>query len=203
MTLDMIQTMLLLACVGFIFFTYRRLTSRLTSIEKQSAENDNQEDSPTELPEPDIQEIREALKAHIARESRVLELDEFGGKPEYIGYSCGYGPYKIWLSIWIGTDLDIIATNLMIGKEYLETFQKLEENKHKIGWLFPEEEIICASLAKENRRIGVEKHVDLSQRSNWHTISVWARENLEKLFWVISIHDKLSSGDTQTLDTPF
>ena len=53
---------------------------------------------------------------------RVLKLDEFGGKPEYIGYSCGYGPYKIWLSIWIGTDLDIIATNLMIGKNYLKTF---------------------------------------------------------------------------------
>ena len=199
MILDIIQTMLLLACVGFIFFIYRRLTS----IEKQPAKIDNQEERPADLPEPDIQEIREALKAHIGHESRVLKLDEFGGKPEYIGYSCGYGPYKIWLSIWIGTDLDIIATNLMIGKEYLETFKRLEENKHKIGWLFPEEEIICASLAKDNRRIGVEKRIDLSQRSNWHTISVWARENLEKLFWVISLHDKLPSGDTQTLDTPF
>ena len=51
-----------------------------------------------------------------------------------------------------------------------------------------------------NHRIGVEKRVDLSQRSNWDEISIWTRENLEKLFWVISIHDKLSSGDTQTLD---
>ena len=196
MILDIIQTMLLLACVGFIFFIYRRLTS----IEKQPAKSVKQANIPKELPEPDIQEIREALKAHIGRESRVLKLDEFGGKPEYIGYSCGYGPYKIWLSIWIGTDLDIIATNLMIGKDYLKTFERLKGNKHKIEWLFPEEEIICAVLARDNHRIGVEKHIDLSQRSNWDTISVWARENLEKLFWVISIHDKLSSGDTQTLD---
>ena len=40
MILDIIQTMLLLACVGFIFFIYRRLTS----IEKQPAKIDNQED---------------------------------------------------------------------------------------------------------------------------------------------------------------
>ena len=197
MILDIIQTMLLLACVGYIFFIYRRLTS----IEKQPAKIDNQEDKPAELPEPDIQEIREGLKTHIERESSVLELDDFGGA-EFICYSCGYGHFKIWLVIWIGSNLDIIATNLMIGRQYLETFERLKENRHKIEWLFPEEEIIC-DLIGGNHRIGVEKRVDLSQRSNWHTISVWARENLEKLFWVISLHDKLPSGDTQTLDTPF
>ena len=196
MILDIIQTMLLLACVGYIFFIYRRLTS----IEKQPAKIDNQEDRPTELPEPDIQEIREALKAHIGRESRVLKLDEFGGKPEYIGYSCGYGPYKIWLSIWIGTDLDIIATNLMMGKDYLKTFERLKGNKHKIEWLFPEEEIICAVLARDNHRIGLEKHVDLTQRENWQTTSIWARENLEKLFWIISIHDTIQKSNSQVPD---
>ena len=192
MILDIIQTMLLLACIGFIFFIYRRLTS----IEKQPAKIDNQEDKPAELPEPDIQEIREALKAHIERESSVLELDDFRGGWIYMSILVGYGHYKIWLVIWIGGNLDIIATNLMIGEQYLETFERLKENRHKIEWLFPEEEIICG-LIGGNRRIGIEKRVDLSQRSNWHEISVWARENLEKLFWVISIHDKLSSGDTR------
>ena len=190
MILDIIQTMLLLACAGFIFFIYRRLTS----IEKQPAKIDNQEDGPAELPEPDIQEIRKALIAYIERESSVLELDDFGGA-EFICYSCGYGHFKIWLVIWIGSNLDIIATNLMIGRQYLETFERLKENRHKIEWLFPEEEIICG-LIGGNHRIGVEKRVDLSQRSNWDEISIWTRENLEKLFWVISIHDKLSSGDT-------
>ena len=199
MILDIIQTMLLLACVGFIFFIYRRLTS----IEKQPAKIDNQEDRPTELPEPDIQEIREALKAHIGRESRVLKLDDFGGD-EYIGYFCGYGHFKIWLSIWIGTDLDRIATNLMIGKEYLKTFERLQENKHKIEWLFPEKDVLCG-LLRGYYRIGLEKHVDLTQRENWHGISVWARENLEKLFWVIRVHDTIQEIDSQASedDIPF
>ena len=105
MILDIIQTMLLLACVGFIFFIYRRLTS----IEKQPAKIDNQADVPKDLPEPGIQEIREEFIAYIGGESNVLELDDFGGA-EFICYSCGYGHYKIWLVIWIGGNLDIIAT---------------------------------------------------------------------------------------------
>lgn len=195
MILDIIQMMLLLTCVGFIFFIYHRLTS----IEKQPAKSVKQTNVPKDLPEPNIQEIRKALRTYIERESSILELDDFGGD-EYIGYSCGYGPYKIWLSIWIGTDLDIIATNLMIGKEYHEIFERLKGNKDKIEWLFPEKGVLCGLLRNGYYRIGLEKDVDLTQRENWHTISVWARENLEKLFWVISIHDKLSSGDTQTLD---
>lgn len=203
MILDIIQTMLLVTCVGFIFFIYRRITS----IEKQPAtidsQADSQEDRATELSEPNIHEIREALIGHIEPESGVLKLDDFGG-PEYIGYFCGYGPFKIWLSIWIGTDMDIIATNPMMGTSYRNIFERLRENKHKIEWLFPEEEVIC-ELLSNNHRIGVEKRVDLSQRSNWQATSVWARENLEKLFWVISIHDRFSSGDTQTRedDIPF
>ena len=50
MILDIIQTMLLLACVGFIFFIYRRLTS----MEKQPAKSVKQADVPEDLPEPDI-----------------------------------------------------------------------------------------------------------------------------------------------------
>ena len=88
----------------------------------------------------------------------------------------------------------------MMGKEYLETFERLQENKHKIEWLFPEKDVLCGLLRNGYYRIGLEKDVDLTQRENWQTVSVWTRENLEKLFWVISIHDKLSSGDTQTLD---
>ncbi len=195
MILDIIQTMLLLACVGFIFFIYRRLTS----MEKQPAKSVKQADVPEDLPEPDIQEIREEFIAYIGRESSILELDDFG-EDDYICYFCGYGPYKIWLVIWIGPNLNIIATNLMMGKEYLETFERLQENKHKIEWLFSEKDVLCGLLRNGYYRIGLEKDVDLTQRENWQTVSVWTRENLEKLFWVISIHDKLSSGDTQTLD---
>ena len=198
MILDIIQTMLSLACIVSIYLIYRYLTS----IEKQPAKSVKQADVPKDLPEPGIQEIREEFIAYIGGESNVLELDDFGGA-EFICYSCGYGHYKIWLVIWIGGNLDIIATNLMIGEQYLETFERLKESRHKIEWLFPEQEIIC-DLIGGNRRIGIEKRADLSQRENWHEISVWARENLEKLFWVISIHDKLSSVDIRALDdVPF
>ena len=60
-----------------------------------------------------------------------------------IGYSCGYGPYKIWLTIWIGDSLDIVATRLMIGNEYHDTSDRLKENKNKIEWLFSEEAVDC------------------------------------------------------------
>lgn len=180
MILDVTQVVLLLICTGLLAFVCHRLTK--------------QEETPEDLPKPNIHAIRDTLIEYIGRESCSLKLEDFG-EPEYIGYSCGYGPFKIWLSIWIGTDLDKIATNLMIGKEYLKTFERLKGNKHKIEWLFPEEEIICASHGMDNHRIGVGKHVDLSQRENWHTVSVWARENLEKLFWVISIHDAIQQSE--------
>ena len=82
--------MLSLACIVPIIFIYRRLTS----MEKQPAKSLKHANVPEDLPEPDIQEIREALKTYIERESQVLKLNDLGGH-EYIGYSCGYGPYKI------------------------------------------------------------------------------------------------------------
>ena len=146
------------------------------------------------LPEPELREIREALIAYIARESRVLELDDFGPDP-FIGYYCGYGPHKIWLAIWIGTDLDIVATRLMIGREHHNAFERLKENEGKIQWLFPEEEVNYRTFAGGHQGIGVEKHVDLSQRENWDEVSVWVRENLEKLLYVIRIHDAIQESE--------
>ena len=195
MILDVIQIVLLLACTGLLAFVCHRLTSHRA----QPANLVNSEDTPEVLPEPDLNAIRDALIEYIERESRVLELDDFGGD-EYIGYSCGYGHYQIWLSIWIGTDLDRIATNLMIGREHLKTFERLEKNRQKIEVLFPEDDVLC-DLIKGNHRIGVEKYVDLSQRSNWQATSVWARENLEKLFWVISIHDAIQQSNAN--DFPY
>ena len=82
--------MLSLACIVPIIFIYRRLTS----MEKQPAKSLKHANVPEDLPEPGIQEIREEVIAYIGGESNVLELGDLGGH-EYIGYSCGYGPYKI------------------------------------------------------------------------------------------------------------
>ena len=87
-------------------------------IPKVQPANINQEETPEAPLEPDLHEIREALKAYIASESHILELQDFG-EDNYIGYSCGYEPRKIWLTIWIGNSLDIIAIRLMYNNGYL------------------------------------------------------------------------------------
>jgi hypothetical protein len=173
-------------------------------IPKAQPANINQEETPEAPLKPDLHEIREALIAYIDRESRVLKLDDFGGD-EYIGYSCGYEDRKIWLTIWIGRSLDIVATRLMFDNEHRNTFRKIEENKNKIEWLFPEEVVDCKSFSGNRQGIGVEKRVDLTQRGNWQTTSVWVRENLEKLLYVIPIHDNIQESGTQKSedDIPF
>ena len=190
MILDVTQVVLLLICTGLLTFVCHRLTSH-----RAQPANIKQEETPEDLPEPDLHAIRDALIEYIGRESRSLELDDFG-QENYIGYSCGYGPHKIWLTIWIGDSLDIVATRLMIGKEYRNTFERLEENKDKIEWLFPEE-VDYKPFAGGIQGIGIEKRVDLTQRENWQATSVWVRENLEKLLYVIRIHDAIQESDTQ------
>ena len=169
-------------------------------IQEAQPANINQAATPEVPLEPDLHEIREALIAYIDRESHVLKLDDFGGD-EYIGYFCGYGPRKIWLTIWVGTNLDIVATRLMIGNGYHDISERLKENRNKIEWLFPGEVVDCRSFYGNLQGIGVEKRVDLTQRENWHEVSVWVRENLEKLFYVIRIHDAIQESDTQEPDT--
>ena len=193
MILDVIQIVLLLVCTGLISFVCYRFKSYKPQPPR------NQIDALEDLPEPDLREIREALIAYIDRESRVLELDDFGPDP-FIGYSCGYGPHKIWLAIWIGTNLDIVATRLMIGREHHNAFERLKENKDKIQWLLSEEEVNYNPFVGGHQGIGVEKLVDLSQRENWDEISVWVRENLEKLLYVIRIHDAIQESED---DIPF
>ena len=186
MILDMIQIVLLLVCTGLIYhFTSRR---------EPPANGVPQEGALGNLPEPDLHEIREELIAYIDRESRILEFDDFG-PDEFIGYSCGYEHRNIWLTIWIGPGLDIVATRLMIDREYRNTFERLKENKNKIEWLFPEEQVNDRQFTSGSQGIGVEKRVDLSQRENWDEISVWVRENLEKLFYVIRIHDAIQESE--------
>ena len=186
MILDITQIVLLLVCIGLIY--------RFISHREPPANGVPPEVTLGNLPEPDLQEIRGVLIAYIKRESRVLELDDFGSD-EYIGYSCGYGHHKIWLTIWIAPGLDILATRLMIGSEYRNTFERLQENKNKIECLFPEEQVNVRQFTHGSQGIGVEKRVDLSQRENWDEISVWVRENLEKLLYVIRIHDAIQKGD--------
>ena len=181
--------------VGKNVMTALRASWRDEIIPRAQPVNSNQGETSEVLPELGLYDIREALIAYIDRESHDLKLDDFG-PDEYIGYFCGYGPHKIWLVIWIGTNLDIVATRLMIGNAYLDTSERLKENMNKIEWLFPEEAVNCRSFANA-KGIGVQKRVDLTQRENWNEIFVWVRANLEKLRYVIRIHDAIQELDMQ------
>lgn len=45
----------------------------------------------------------------------------------------------------------------------------------------------------------VKQNVDLTQAANWDTEFRWLRENLEKLYWVLRVHDTLGwSGAAST-----
>ena len=186
--------------LGKNVMTALRAGRRDEIIREAQPANINREETPEAPLEPGLHDIREALIAYIDRESHVLKLDDFGAD-EYIGYFCGYGPRKIWLTIWVGTNLGIVATRLMIGNEYHDTSERLKKNKNKIEWLFSEEAVDCRSFYGNVQGIGVEKRVDLTQRENWHEVSVWVRENLEKLFYVIRIHDAIQESNTQESDT--
>ena len=140
-----------------------------------------------------MRNIKEAFKEQIGNESRILRLDPTGGRFGFIDYRCGsYTRSEIRLSIWIGKNLDIIAANLLIGNEFLGIFRELEERRNTIQRLFPEDEIhyqFREHLRKH--RIGIRKNIDLHQRSSWNETAIWARESLEKFFYIISIHDRL------------
>lgn len=88
----------------------------------------------------------------------------------------------------------------MMDNEYLDTSERLKENMNKIEWLFPEEAVNCMPFPGYAQGIGVEKRVNLTQRENWNEIFVWVRGNLEKLRYVIRIHDAIQELDTQEED---
>ena len=202
MILDVIQIILLLVCTGLLTFVCYHLTSHYT----QPANLVKSENTPEVLPEPDLDAIREALIEYIDHESSILEFRK-SSNLQYINYSCGnYDSFTIQLIIWIGKDMDVIATNLTIDKSFLKIFEKLKENQDKIKWLFPDEDVIYGLIPKTDvRRIGIQKHIDLTQRENWDEISVWVRENLEKLLYVIRIHDAVQESAVQKIedDIPF
>ena len=141
-----------------------------------------------------LSKIKDAFKAQIESESRILQLDPAGGKgAQFIDYlCCDYNGVDIQLSIWIGQDLDRIATNLQMNNQFpnaLSTFDKLKANEDKIQWLFPGEgETVHYSTLAIGYRIGIRRNVDLSQAANWQATAIWARKNLERFFWIIDIH---------------
>ena len=182
------------------------MLKRSTSMEvAQSSPTCSEGSDPLPNEISDFNTIREAFIEYVNRGSTILQLDDFskdeyGGR--YIGYDCGYKAEEhrdIFLSAGLAFDNGnisngIIAASLVIRStsEYFEShYKKLESRKTEIEKTFSLENIKFKKVGSTHR-LSMEKfHVNLSLRENWDTEFQWLRENLERLFWVLRLHDTI------------
>ena len=159
----------------------------------------------------DFATVRKSFIEYVERESTILQLDDFS-KNEYggihIGYDCGYkgdGSRPIFLSATLdfknrGISDGIIASKLLIssGTEFVEShYRKMEQHKGIIEKLFSFENLKFEQVGGAYIINIAKFHVDLSQQEGWHAEFRWLRENLEKLYWVLRIHNTLQWDGSQ------
>ena len=206
MILDIISIVLLLAILGLIFLLSKRLASTIQSlvVPTQQGVADVLPDEVT-----DFDTIREAFIKYVEHESRILHLDDFSinSRPEFIGYESGYPTENrrrdIWINVWMPPGLDRVSAVISIrgDSRYFEShYQKLNAHKSKIKNAFSFETINPGD-ASNIFQLRVEKeNIDLTQTANWETEFRWLRENLEKLYWVLHVHDTLGWDTTSSTE---
>ena len=195
MILDIILIVLLLAILVLISLLPKRLASTIQSLVVPTQRG--AADAPPEEV-TDFDTIREEFIEYIERESSILCLDDWGSNSEYIGYESGYPTENnrrlIWINVWMPSGLDRVSAVISISRDsrYFEShYQKLEAHKDKIKDAFSFETINPGN-ANNIFQLRVEKdNIDLTQTANWETEFRWLRENLEKLYWVLHVHDTL------------
>ena len=141
-------------------------------------------------------EARGAFIAYVARESAILRLDDFGND-DYIGYESGYekenGYRQIWLAAWLPVRPNDIAAVIAIQSNsgYCEShYKKFEEHKDRIKETFSFEEVKFREAGSNIRQLYVvRQNIDLTQTADKEAAFRWLRENLEKLHWVLRVHD--------------
>ena len=161
---------------------------------------------------PEEVSVKEALRAYIKRESDILRYADFGvsERPDYVNYESSYpkenGYYDIWLAAWIPIDRNEIAAVISIqsNSSYVEShYKNFEENKNKIEKAFSFENINLRGKSGNVFQLSaVKRDVDLTQTANWDTEFRWLRENLEKLYWVLRVHDTLGWDTTASTENP-
>ena len=146
------------------------------------------------------QAVKDAFIAYIKRESDILQYADFrlGGNPNFVGYESGYqmkkGFHEIWISAWIPDSLNRIAAVIAVRSDsnYFEShYKKLKDHKNSIkkAFLF---ETLNPGDANNIFQLRVEKeNVDLTQTANWDTAFRWLCQNLEKLYYVLRVHDEI------------
>ena len=161
---------------------------------------------------PEEVSVKEAFRAYIERESDLLRYADFGAseRPNYVNYGSGYpkenGYYNIWLAAWIPIDRNEIAAVISIqsNSRYFEShYKKFEEHKDRIENTFSFEDVKFAEANSGIWQLRVMKEdVDLIQTANWDTAFRWLRETLDKLYWVLRVHDTLGWDTTASTENP-
>ena len=149
----------------------------------------------------DFESIRNKFREYIKHESNILRYIDFGegANSPYINYESGYRKesdlHDIWVNAWIPHNRDQISAVISIrgDSHYFQShYQKLEAHKSKIEKAFSFETITLSKVRGNVYQFRVEKeNVDLTQIANLDANFHWLRENLEKLYWVLSVHDTL------------
>ncbi len=149
---------------------------------------------------PEAVSVKEAFRAYIDRESDILQLVDSGttGHQDYVDYEAGYptenGYHQIWMSAWVPMGRNEITALISIQSDsrYFEShYKKFEEHKYRIEETFSFEEVKLRTAGKVSQLRVVKKDVDLAQAANRDIAFRWLRENLEKLYWVLRVHDTL------------
>ena len=149
----------------------------------------------------DFDTIRDAFKTYIKRESGILRLDDFGS-PEYIGYESGYptvnGTRQIWIAARLSDNREQIEALISIQSNstfHGSHYQKFQEHAGLIKALFSFEDIEFTERGPNSQLRVVKAGIDLTQTANWDTAFRWLRENLEKLYYALRVHERSLGWD--------
>ncbi len=156
--------------------------------------------------------VKEAFRAYIEHESDILQLVDSGttGHQDYVDYEAGYptenGYHQIWMSAWVPVGRNEITALISIQSDsrYFEShYKKFEEHKYKIEETFSLEDIKFREAGGNILQLRVVKqNVDLAQAANRDIAFRWLRENLEKLYWVLRVHDALGWDTPASTENP-
>ena len=164
--------------------------------------SDNKSD--TQQPYPP-KEVQKAFIAHIERESGILQLGNFDtkGHRDYVDFKSGYPTNnrspEIYLSAWLPIAYNDVAAIIAMrsdSKYFQAHYKKLEAHKSEIEDTFSFEEVKFRSSGGTRQLRVVKKSIDMTQPAERDAAFRWLRETLEKLYWVLRVHDTLGWDKT-------
>ena len=147
-------------------------------------------------------DCREAFIAYVKRKSTILKLRDRSGSQDYVNYETGYptrnGFSEIQLSAWLPVDYNDVAALISIrsDSEYFQShYRRFEKHESEIKdtFLFEDERVEFKPAGQDHQLRVVKSGVDLTQTADKDEAFPWLRENLEKLYWVLRMHDTLGT----------